>query len=319
MPNITIIIINWNSWDVLKICLDKLQQQTYRDFNVLVLDNASTQIMPEGLSTRYTNVQIVQNKTNMGFAAANNQAIKTLVNVELCVLLNPDAFPEPAWLATLVNAAIENLDYAAFASRQLMYNDSNLLDGDGDVYHISGLMWRDGYGKPKQNAASVSREVFSPCAAAALYRIDALMAVGGFDEDFFCYAEDVDLGFRLRLAGYKCLLVPDAVVYHVGYASSGGKSSNFSVYYGHRNLLWTFVKNMPGVLFWALLPMHVLLTLLSLAVFSYRGQGLAICRAKWDALKVLPTVWSKRLVIQKNRVVSVAEIWRLLDKSIFKR
>jgi GT2 family glycosyltransferase len=319
MPSLTVIIVNWNSWDVLEICLGKLQQQTYQNFKVLVLDNASTQIMPAGLLARYAGVQFVQNKINIGFAAANNQAVKTLVNVEYCVLLNPDAFPEPDWLATLVDAAKENTDYAAFASRQLMVHDSNLLDGDGDVYHFSGLIWRGGYGTSKRLAPSVPREVFSACAAAVLYRTEAFLAVGGFDDDYFCYAEDVDLGFRLHLAGYKCLLVPDAVVHHVGSVSTGGQHSDFSVYYGHRNVLWTFVKNMPGVLFWVLLPVHILLTLLTLAVFTFRGQGRVICRAKWDALKGLPAVWSKRQAIQKHRAIPVAEIWRVLDKSMFKR
>jgi GT2 family glycosyltransferase len=314
MPNITIIIINWNSWNVLEICLEKLQQQTYRNFNVLVLDNASTQTMPEGMSARHANVQFVQNINNIGFAAANNQAIKMLVGVEWCVLLNPDAYPEPDWLAILVDAACKNKEYASFASRQLMYHNSNLLDGDGDVYHISGLVWRNDYGKPKQQATSEPREVFSACAAAALYRIDALKAVGGFDEDYFCYVEDVDLGFRLRLAGYRCLLVPDALVHHVGSASTGGQRSDISLYYGHRNLVWTFVKDMPSLLFWSLLPPHLLLNVVSIIWFALHGRGSVILRAKRDAVLGLPKIWKKRQQIQNSRIASFGEIWQQLDK-----
>jgi GT2 family glycosyltransferase len=140
--------------------------------------------------------------------------------------------------------------------------------------------------------------------------------VGGFDEDFFCYVEDVDLGFRLRLAGHKALYVPDAVAHHVGSATTGGQHSDFAVYHGHRNLVWTFMKNMPGILFWLLLPLHAAMNLVAVAVFTLRGQGWVILRAKWDAVKGLPTMWRKRKLVQSTRIATVREIWRCLDKHI---
>jgi GT2 family glycosyltransferase len=319
MQRVTIVIVNWNSWDILSHCLERLQGQTFRDFNVLVIDNASNQPAPSELCSRYSNVTLIQNQANLGFAAANNQAMKWLDDSEWVGLLNPDAFPEPDWLEQLINATKNYPDYTMFASRQLMEGNSILLDGDGDVYHISGLVWRKGHGRHKNEAAYNPQDVFSPCAAAALYKRDALMSVGGFDEDFFCYVEDVDLSFRLRLVGHRCLLVPDAVVYHVGSATTGGQHSDFSVYHGHRNLVWTFVKNMPGVLFWLLLPLHLLLNLVTIVVFTARGQGGVILRAKWDAVKGLPQAWAKRKQIQKNRKVSVGDIWRVLDKRMFRR
>jgi GT2 family glycosyltransferase len=143
------------------------------------------------------------------------------------------------------------------------------------------------------------------------------MEVGGFDEDFFCYAEDVDLGFRLRLAGHRCLLVPDAVVRHVGSATTGGQKSDFAVYHGHRNLVWTYMKNMPGALFWLFLPLHILLNLVTVLWFSLRGQGRVIMRAKRDALCDLPRMWRKRREIQRARRAPVGEIWRALDKRLW--
>ncbi|MDD5581093.1 MAG: glycosyltransferase family 2 protein [Methylobacter sp.] len=319
MQQVTIVIINWNSWEFLSHCLEKLQGQTFRDFKVLIIDNASDQPAPSELFSRYSNVTLIQNQANLGFAAANNQAIRYLDKSDWVGLLNPDAFPEPDWLEQLINAAKKYPDYTMFASRQLMDGNSNLLDGDGDVYHISGLIWRNGHGRRLNEAAHDPQDVFSPCAAAALYKREALMSAGGFDEDFFCYVEDVDLSFRLRLMGHRCLLVPDAVVYHVGSATTGGQHSDFSVYHGHRNLVWTFVKDMPGVLFWLLLPLHLLLNLVTIVVFIARGQGGVILRAKWDAVKGLPKAWAKRKQIQKNRKVSVREIWRVLDKRLFRR
>lgn len=316
MDRYTLIIVNWNSWNILSQCLEKLKSQTFQNFNVLVIDNASDQPVPDGLLARYSNLTLIQNKSNLGFAAANNQAIALLGDSEWVVLLNPDAFPEPDWLQQLIDAAEKNPDSSMFASRQLMDADCHLLDGDGDVYHISGLVWREGHGWRKDDLTHEAREIFSPCAAAALYRRDALISIGGFDEDFFCYVEDVDLGFRLRLMGHRCLLVPSAVVHHIGSATSGGQQSDFAVYHGHRNLVWTFVKDMPGVLFWLLLPLHVALNLVSVIWFALRGQGDVILRAKWDAIKGLPRMWAKRKKIQAARVASVRDILRVLDKRL---
>ena len=314
----TLIIINWNSWDILSNCLMRLAVQTCRDFDVLVIDNASDTPPPDGLLLHCPNVTLIRNETNLGFAAANNQAIKMLEVSEWVVFLNPDAFPEPDWLEKLVEAARDNPGYAMFGSRQLMNGNLGLLDGEGDVYHISGLVWRNGHRKALNSNKNDPHEIFSPCAAAGLYRRDSLMSVGGFDEDFFCYVEDVDLGFRLRLMGHRCLLVPGAVVHHIGSATTGGQQSEFSVYHGHRNLVWTFVKDMPGVLFWLLLPLHVLLNLVSIVWFAVRGRGGVIWRAKRDALLGLPKMWHKRQEIQSKRVATVSEIWRVLDKRLFK-
>jgi hypothetical protein len=125
-------------------------------------------------------------------------------------------------------------------------------------------------------------EIFYPCAA-AMYRRDAFEQVQGFDEDFFCYAEDVDLGFRLRLLGHRALYVPDAVVYHVG-SGSTGRRSDFSVYHGQRNLVWSFVKNMPVSLLLLYWPAHVLMNIAALAILAFRGQGRVAWRAKIDAI-----------------------------------
>lgn len=313
----TVIIVNWNSWDILSKCLEKLHNQTFQNFNVLVIDNASSNPAPADLQIRHPDVTLIQNKTNLGFAAANNQAFKFLADSKWVVLLNPDAFAEPNWLEELASAAINNSDYAMFASRQLMDGNQGLLDGDGDVYHISGLVWRAGHGTPANKSVRVPQEIFSPCAAAALYRRDALLDIGGFDEDFFCYIEDVDLGFRLRLRGHHCLLVPTAVVRHIGSATTGGHRSDFSIYHGHRNLVWTFVKNMPGVLFWTLLPLHIMMNCATMCIFAFRGKGRVIFRAKLDAIKNMPQTWIKRKQIQSTRVATIQEVWNILDKHLF--
>lgn len=316
MSRYTLVVVNWNSWDLLSRCLEELTAQTFQDFTVLVVDNSSEQPAPLGLLDRYSNVTLIQNHTNVGFAAANNQAFALLRDTEWVVLLNPDAFPESNWMQRLIEAAEENPGFSMFASRQLMEGNSHLLDGDGDAYHISGLVWRAGHSSKHSEAIHELQEVFSPCAAAGLYRRDAFISAGGFDEDFFCYVEDVELAFRMRLMGHRCLLVPGAVVHHMGSATSGGQQSDFAVYHGHRNLVWAYVKNMPGWLFWACLPLHLAMNLVAVCVFILRGKGRVILSAKRDALLGLPKMWRKRQQIQKRRLASVGEIWRAMDKRL---
>jgi GT2 family glycosyltransferase len=159
-------------------------------------------------------------------------------------LLNPDAFPEPGWLEALVQAAEREPTVAAFASRLVLASSPEYLDGAGDSYHASGRAWRNGHRRPLAGWPASDVEVFAPCAAAALYRRAAFDEVGGFDEQYFCYFADVDLGFRLRLRGHRCLYVHGAVVRHIGSALSGYKSE-FAVYHGERNAVWTFFKDMP--------------------------------------------------------------------------
>jgi GT2 family glycosyltransferase len=261
-------------------------------------------------------VTLFRLKSNIGFAGGNNIALAQS-DTEFVALLNPDAFPEEDWLEKLLEAAQAHPKAAAFGSRQLREENPAVLDGVGDSYHMSGGVWRNRFGAMQQASDLIPSEIFSPCAAAALYRRKALVDVGGFDEKYFCYLEDVDLGFRLRLGGHKAIYVPQAVVRHVGSATTGGQHSDFSAYHGHRNLLWTFVKDMPGILFWLLLPLHIVLNVVTVTYLIFRGQGgVAVC-AKLDAIKELPRIWRKRREIQSRRVATISEIWRVLDKRLW--
>ncbi len=177
--------------------------------------------------------------------------------------------------------------------------------------------WWRGHGQLAEDRDLQKEEIFSPCAAAALYRRDAFLAVGGFDERYFCYFEDVDLGFRLRLAGHRCLYVPRAVVHRVGSATTGGQHSDFSVYHGHRNLVWTYFKDMPWPLFWLYLPQHLLLNLASLVWFTLHGQGKVIFKAKWDALRGLPAILRERRRVQARRRVGAWALRRVMAKGLF--
>jgi GT2 family glycosyltransferase len=312
---VAVIIVNFNSGILLGQCLRHLCAQTRRPERVIVVDNASHDGSADRLEAHYPGVEVIRLDHNRGFASANNLAARSADAVEWLALLNPDAFPEPEWLECLLAAAATDPDCASFGARLLDAGDPDRLDGTGDVYHVSGLAWRRDHGRPVAVGAREAGEIFAPCAAAALYRRAAFFEAGGFDENYFCYFEDVDLGFRLRLLGHGCRYVPDAVVRHVGSAVTGRRSP-FSLYHGHRNLVWTWCKNMPGPLFWLYLPQHVLLNLGALLWFALHGQGLTLLRAKWDALRGLPRCWRRRHAIQARRRVSSWSLRRMMSRGL---
>ena len=311
-PLVSILILFWNSEKHLPECLKKLSIQTFNDFEIVIVNNGSSQEGWGELASEKLRIEHLDK--NLGFAVANNIGAR-LARGNWIALLNADAFPEPDWLENLLKAAERHPDYSAFSSRQIQYNSPHLLDGAGDAYHISGLAWRNSYNLLADRHGLEEREIFSPCAAAALYSREEFLSVGGFDEDYFSYFEDVDLGFRLRLSGAKCLYVPDAVVHHVGSASTG-KRSDFSVYYGYRNLIWTFFKDMPSPYFWLFLPLHISAILFFAIFLTLRGQGRAIWKAVFDALRGLPKILAGRKLIQKNIKVKPNEILQVMSTGL---
>ncbi|MBT7086408.1 MAG: glycosyltransferase family 2 protein [Desulfobacterales bacterium] len=319
--SIALIIVNWNSGDWLNKCFRGIAAQTLQPQQVILVDNASTDGSLEGVEEILPDVKVIRETKNSGFARGNNIALKSIDTTQWTVLLNPDAIPEPEWLENLMLTAHAYPEYSFFACKMLDPADSSRLDGVGDAYHTSGYAWRQGFGQESTRIGETAKECFSPCAAAAMYRTDIIQQAGGFDESFFCYFEDIDLGFRLRLLGYRCLYIPTAVVSHAGSAMTG-KRSDFSVYYGHRNMMWTYCKNMPWPLFWIYLPQHILINIMAIFILSLRGQGAIAVQAKYDAIKRLPVVWSDRREIQLNRQVRSIDLWRVMLKgfySLFKR
>jgi GT2 family glycosyltransferase len=312
VPFFSIVILFWNSKEFIVECLEALSKQTDQDFEVIILDNGSLIPIERKVLENFSMLRIncYRLENNIGFAAGNNYAIQ-YTSGKYLVLLNADAFPEPEWLIN-VRKGIQKYPGCFFASKLIMANHPERYDGKGDAYHFSGLAWRKAYNAIIQHRDDTETQVFSACGAAAIYPKEAFTRIGGFDPDFFSYFEDVDLGFRLQLIGYKCYFLPDAVVKHFGSGSTGTKS-DFSVYFGHRNLVWTYIKNMPGLLFWALLPFHVGANLLQVFGYLLRKRGRVTIRAKVDALKGIVEMVQKRKQIQQSRVVPISSIIRIMD------
>jgi len=306
-PHVSILIVAYKSRAYLPRLFDCLDTQTFSDFETILIDNASPDGTDPDMATQARATQFVANAHNTGFAAANNQAAK-LARGHWVICLNPDAFPEPSWLEALMAATKRYPDVTAFGSTQILDEDPRQLDGAGDVYHASGIPFRGGYRKPWPSDLA-DGQTFSPCAAASMWRADRFAQLGGYEESYFCYCEDVDLGFRHRLAGGQVIQLAGAQVRHMGSASSG-RLSEFAVYHGTRNRFWTFVRNMPGALFWLLLLPHLGATLLLWAHTAWRGAGPAYGRGLADGLKGWGTAWQARKAIQANRKVSLAVLSR---------
>jgi GT2 family glycosyltransferase len=311
---VSIVIVTWNSAKYLPCCIESLRHQTLTDFEVIVIDNGSVDDSMANLEENWPilNLHVKRLPNNLGFAAANNIGAR-LARGQWLALLNADAFPEPDWLEKLIEATEDYPDYSCFASRQIQANDPELLDGTGDSYHVSGVAWRRNINYPVNQYGLSIEEIFTPCAAAALYLRDAFLEVGGFDEDFFSYFEDVDLGFRLRLHGYRALFVPGAVVHHVG-STTFGINSDFSLYHSHRNLVWTFFKNMPTGLLLKYLPAHIMVNLSYMLYYTFRGRGRILWKAKWDAICGLPLIFDKRKEIQKSRTVTNSKLLASMER-----
>jgi len=310
-----VIVVNYNGGTMIRDCLESLRRQTLRHFRTLVVDNASTDGSADDIARDFPEVRLIRSPTNLGFAAGNNLAIADAAPARWVALLNPDAVAHEDWLERLVEAGERHPEFSMFGCRMLADAAGEYLDGVGDAYHVCGLPWRVGHGAPAAGRFEAAREIFAPCAAAALYRRDAIDATGAFDPDFFCYVEDVDLAFRARLAGHRALYVPQSVVVHVG-SGVVGEHSDFQLYHGHRNLVWTFVRNMPWPLLVAYLPAHLAMTLVTLAVFAARGRGRVLLRAKLDALRGLPRVLAKRGPTQSKRVVSAAALRSAMQRGV---
>ena len=313
-PRVAVVIPNWNGERFLSLCLGSLRDQSFKDFETVLVDNGSTDGSLALVQRNFPGVEVVSLPENRGFSAAVNAGIETS-EAELVALLNNDTEVDSRWLEALVRAAGDHPGAGLFASRLVDFYDRRYLDGAGDALRLSGLPYRLGHGEKDRGQFDAPGRVFSACAAAALYRRRMLEEIGLFDEDFGSYCEDGDLSFRARLAGYECLYVPDAVVYHMGSASTGGKRSPTATRLGTRNSISLLVKNLPLSVAPHVLPFFLagqlarLLTAAATGTLGAHLEGLA------GAVRHLPLMLEKRRTIQAKRRISDAHVRRLLRES----
>ena len=315
IPKVSVIIVNYNSGNLLARCVSALAAQTMPDFEAIIVDNASCDDSLKRASIDDNRFRVLRLPSNVGFAAGNNRGAD-IARAPWIATLNPDAFPEPNWLDAFIRALERYPNIYMMGSTQISMDNADLLDGVGDCYHALGFPWRGGY-RHKHSSAIIEGEVFGPCAAAAFYHAETFKILGGFDESFFCYCEDVDLAFRFRLFGHRCVQLADAKVYHYG-AAITGESSPFTLWHSARNRLWVIIKNMPLLLLVFLLPAHILVT----CYLLYRHRHSHNNHAQWEGFKAgilgLRRVIENRRRIQRFRRASSYRIARSFSWSLRK-
>lgn len=304
-PEITVIVVNYNGGDWLRACLKSLAQQTFRNFETILVDNASVDGSLDRLVEKPERLTIMRESVNHGFARGNNIAARRAKG-RWIALLNPDAEAAPDWLENLLRAVRERPTHRMVASLQIATHNENVLDGAGDCYLAYGYAWRGGFGRSVKETPPPG-ECFAPCGAAAFYPRDFFLDSGGFDESYFCYHEDVDLGFRLRLLGERCQFDPRCRVRHVGSAISG-RVSNFAVFHGARNGLWTYLKNMPTPLLALTSPVWFAGTIAILIRGLFTDRFMATLRGLYVGLKHVGPALRARAALARRRTASLSDI-----------
>jgi GT2 family glycosyltransferase len=315
MSNVSIIVVNWNGESLLGNCLASLFQQTYSKREIILVDNGSTDRSVQFVKDNFSDVKLVELSENRGFTGGNLEGAK-LAAGEFIALVNNDTRADERWLASLVQPMLEDACIGICGSK-LLLDKGDRINSAGIGLTTAGVGFDRGYGE-EAAAYSSLEPVFGSCAAAVLYRRAMLNEIGFFDDDFFLYGEDVDLSFRAQLAGWKCLYVPSAVVYHRLNATAG-RLSDVHVYHHTRNLEFVWIKNMPTALMLRFAH-HKLIQ--EVGAFCYlclrHGKWRSFFRAKRDALMTLPGMLRKRREIQRRRTVSNAYIKGLLT-SVFNK
>ena len=305
MTMISVVILNFNGKRYLDKCLSALASQTCRDFEVIVVDNGSTDGSAEHLRADFPWAKTIRSEENLGFAGGTNKGIRS-ASGDYILTLNNDTWVDIQFIEHIIKPMFEK-DVGMCASRMLF--PDGRINSTGICVSRSGAAWDRGMFERAEGQYDQEEEVFGPCAGAALYRKAMLEEIGLFDEDFFLYMEDVDLAFRGRLAGWKCIYVPEAVVYH-HHGGTAGFGSDLSVYYGNRNVIWYAIKDFPTRLLITSLPFILARNVAVIPYYALRGQGRVILKSKLDALLGIPKMLGKRQIVQ--RLASSQEMGRFI-------
>lgn len=308
MELISVIVLNYNGKGFLDGCLTSLASQTYSDFEVIVVDNGSRDGSPEYVKENYPWVRLAKNEENLGFAGGTNAGIRAAKG-EFILTLNNDSRADSRFIEELIKPMAD--PEVGVCAAKMLFPDGR-INSAGICISRSGAAWDRGMFEPDRGQYEFVEEVFGACAGAALYRREMMDEIGLFDEDFFLYLEDVDLAFRARLAGWKCIYVPGArVIHHHG--GTAGVGSDLAVYYGNRNIVWYPIKDFPFRLLITSLPFIVARNLAVIPYYALRGQGGVILKSKLDALKGVVKMMGKRKDVVRrvdySQIKRFVEIW----------
>jgi GT2 family glycosyltransferase len=305
-PVISIIILNWNGRKFLKECLDSLLVQTFREFETILVDNGSSDGSVLFVRENYPWVRLVLLSENLGFSEGNNRGL-LVCRGSFIVTLNNDTRVAPGFLAEMLGSADPERKIGMVAAKIVAYLEPGRIDGVGVKIAKNGMAYNIGVGETDRGQFDAPERVFGPCAGAALYCRAMLDQVGFFDPEFFAYQEDTDLAWRGRLAGWKCVTAPKALVYHIHSATSG-KMSAFTVYHVQRNKWCVVFKNWPLGIILKHLPSIIACDAAALLLAVMTGRGIAALRARIDVLRNLRRVLDGRRKVQELKKLSNMDI-----------
>jgi len=308
---LSVVVPNWNGKHHLSTCLDSLRRQTLPADEIIVVDDGSSDGSVEFLHSSYPWVKTVLHQENRGLTATVNTGLAAAQGA-LVALLNNDTEVHPEWLERMVRALEAHPSAGSVACRMIRFDDRAVLDGAGDFMSKAASPYTRGFGEPDDGRYSAAEFIFGACAGAALYRRSVFETVGGLDEDFIFYYDDVDLSFRAQLAGFRCVYEPSAICYHKRGATIGTKAPRFQ----ERNLTAVQLKNIPGPLLVALFP----LLLFSRARRLYRqirqGYGRPALAGFVQGLVIIPAMYAKRRTVQRLRRVPLRYILSLFGRNV---
>jgi len=311
MSRVSVIIPNLNGLRLLDTCFGALWQQAYRDFEVIMVDDASTDSSIEWTREHYPEIRIIRLPKTSGLAIACNSGA-AVAKGEILVMLNNDTEVEPGWLQAIVVAMDEDPCIGAVASKMLLFHQRDTLHTTGDMVGRDGIPRNRGVWEKDLGQYDTRTEIFGACGGSAAYRRAAWEAVGGFEESFFMYLEDVDLAWRLQLQGWKAKFAPQARVYHYLSATGGGPIASFHT---GRNSIRVIVRNTPSAVlrkYWTRIVRSQTKVAID-AVKALRGiSARARLRGQVAGLLDIPRLLPERSRILANMRVSAVDIERLL-------
>ena len=326
---VSVIVVNWNRADLLRASLDSLAGQHAVSFEVIVVDNGSNDGSAEMVEREFGGrtgfpVRLIRNSENRGFCAGNNQGIAA-ARAPFIALLNNDAEAAPGWLAALLRCFERGPEIGMAASKILVYEDPRRIDKAGHLIYPDGQNRGRGSGELDAGQYDRVEETLWPDGCAAMYRREMLEEIGGFDEDFFAYADDAELGLRARIAGWRCLYTPDAVVRHHR-GSTLGVTSSRRLELIERNRVLLAVKLFPWSLLWLNGPYYLArIGAGILAASRARGEiarfpgagnkwraAMSLLKGDLAAIRLLPKMLRKRRTVARFRKLSPREVRRLI-------
>lgn len=271
----SVIIPNWNGLRFLPTCLNALRQQTFTDFEIIVVDNGSTDGSREFIAREFPATRVLALESNRGFAPAVNAGIRA-ARGDVIVLLNNDTEADPNWLAEIARALETDPRAGMIVCKLRLFDQRDHLHSAGDFYRVDGIPGNRGVWEQDRGQYDDARGIFGGCGGAVAYRKAMLDEIGAFDEALGSYCEDVDLNWRARLAGYPVVYAPNAIVYHMVSATGGGAISSFFV---GRNFIWVMAKNYPGGL-WKKYWRKILAAQLRITIDALKSWRGAAARAR---------------------------------------